>query len=257
MNIINHIKLLISNDKELYLRLKGITGYYPRQIELYKQAFVHASASQKESRENNERLEYLGDAILGAVVTEIVYKRFPNKREGFLTTTRSNIVKRETLGTLAKEMGIARLLHTQRNNRSHNSYIGGNAFEALVGALYLDHGFAACQRFVETKMLRHLDINKMAKRESNFKSRLLEWTQKHKVALNFEMVEQSMDKDGNPMFVFRTLLGNKVDGGMGRGYSKKEAQQDAARKALDKLRREQFRKQVLRQPDVAESPSAE
>ena len=143
MKVIDHIKLPFRKDKELYLKLYKILGYLPHDISLYKLALMHKSVARRNVKGrpvNNERLEFLGDAVLDAAVGHIVYEHFPGKREGFLTNTRSKLVQRETLGKLASEMGITDLILSSGRSASHNSYMGGNAFEALVGALYLDHG---------------------------------------------------------------------------------------------------------------------
>ena len=137
-NILDKIKLPFRKDKELYLSLYQIIGFYPHDIKLYKLALMHKSVMHRNAKGkpvNNERLEFLGDAILDAIVGDIVYQHFPGKREGFLTNTRSKLVQRETLNKLAKELGINRLILSSGHSSSHNSYMGGNAFEALVGAM--------------------------------------------------------------------------------------------------------------------------
>lgn len=185
---------------------------------------------------NNERLEFLGDAVLDAVVGDLVFRRYPGKPEGFLTTTRSKLVQRETLGKLAKEMGLSRLIMASARNASHNSYMGGNAFEAIVGALYLDHGYDACMKFWNEKVMdKYLNIDKMAYKEVNFKSKILEWSQKNRISLEFRMEEQTIDSNGSPRFVYTAVL-EGVDGCTGSGFSKKEAQQNAAQETLRKLR---------------------
>src|SRR3712207_5971142 len=177
-DIITPVRLLFRKDKELYYDLKKIIGFYPSKIELYKQALLHKSIMHRNNKGkpiNNERLEFLGDAILDAVVGDIVYKHFPGKKEGFLTNTRSKLVQRETLGKLAKEMGITRLIVSSGRSQSHNSYLGGNAFEALVGAIYLDKGYNQCMKFMEKQILKKmLNIDKVAYKEVNFKSKLIE-----------------------------------------------------------------------------------
>ena len=148
-DLIDRIKLPFRKEKELYSSLYEIIGFYPRNISYYKQALLHKSMAKRNEKGkpmNNERLEFLGDAVLDAVVGDIVYRHFEGKREGFLTNTRSKIVQRETLGRLAQEMGIINLIKSNGHSSSHNSYMGGNAFEALVGAIYLDRGYGACMR---------------------------------------------------------------------------------------------------------------
>ena len=145
-DLIDRIRLPFRKDKELYLSLYNVIGFYPHDISHYKLALMHKSVMHRNKKGkplNNERLEFLGDAILDATVGDIVYRHFPGKREGFLTNTRSKLVQRETLNRLANEMGINRLIMSSGRSSSHNSYMGGNAFEALVGAIYLDRGYDA------------------------------------------------------------------------------------------------------------------
>ena len=158
-HIVDRIKLPFRKEKELYLSLYRIIGIIPHDISYYKTALLHKSVAHRNAKGkpvNNERLEFLGDAILDAIVGDIVYEHFPKKREGFLTNTRSKIVQRDTLNRLAKEMGIDQLILSSGHTSSHNSYLGGNAFEALVGALYLDHGYNACMRFMKKQILGDL-----------------------------------------------------------------------------------------------------
>lgn len=240
-NIIDRIKLPFRKEKELYLSLYNIIGVYPHNIAYYKLALMHKSVAKRTEKgrpANNERLEFLGDAILDAIVGDIVYKHFPGKREGFLTNTRSKIVQRETLNRLAQEMGISRLVLSSTHSYSHNSYMGGNAFEALVGALYLDRGYNACMRFMEERILSKLiNIDKVAYKEVNFKSKLIEWTQKNRVNLQFKLESQVSDSHGCPKFCFKVLI-EGIESGVGTGFSKKESQQEASKQALQRLRRE-------------------
>ena len=241
-DIIDRIKLPFRKEKELFSSLYDIMGFYPRDISIYKQALMHKSVGKRNDKGkplNNERLEFLGDAMLDAVVGYIVYERFPGKREGFLTNTRSKLVSRDTLGKLADEMGLKRLILSSGNSNSHNSYVAGNAFEALVGAIYLDHGYEGVRRFMENRILSQLiNIDKVAYKEVNFKSKLLEWSQKNRVRLEFRMVKQGVDKESSsPVFNFQVYL-EGVAGESGKGYSKKEAQQQASEATLKRLKRE-------------------
>ncbi len=188
---------------------------------------------------NNERLEFLGDAILDAVVGDIVYRHFGGKREGFLTNTRSKLVSRNTLGKLAQEMGIDHLIKSSDHSTSHNSYKNGNAFEALVGAIYLDRGYNACMRFMEKRILAQvINIDKVAYKEVNFKSKLLEWSQKNRVRLEFRELNQKKDEStGSPVFTTQIFI-EGVEGCTGTGYSKKESHQNASKDTLQRLRRE-------------------
>lgn len=239
-NIIDRIRLPFRKEKELYSSLYDIIGFYPHDISYYKLALMHKSVMRRNAKGkpvNNERLEFLGDAILDAIVGDIVYQHFPGKREGFLTNTRSKLVQRETLNKLAQEMGINQLILSSGHTSSHNSYMGGNAFEALVGAIYLDQGYNACMRFMNKRILAQMiNIDKVAYKEVNFKSKLIEWSQKNKVRLTYEQVLQEKDKNGNPIFEFKVVL-EGVEGCAGRGFSKKESQQLASKLTLDKLKK--------------------
>ena len=240
-NLIGRIKFFFrKEDKELYASLYDILGFYPNDIKYYKQALMHKSIMHREKGKpiNNERLEFLGDAILGAVVGHIVFEHFEGKREGFLTNTRSKIVQRDTLNKLARELGITNLIVTSGNSGSHNSYLGGNAFEALVGAIYLDKGYEACTQFIKKRILGQLiNIDKVAYKEVNFKSKLIEWSQKNRVNINFVLIEQKKDNSGSPVFQYQVTI-EGVEGCIGRGYSKKESQQQASKLTLERLRKE-------------------
>lgn len=240
LTILHRIRLLFSKEKESYFALYRILGFFPRKIDYYKEALLHKSStvrSAKGYKLNNERLEFLGDAILDAIVADIVYRHFEGKREGFLTNTRSKIVQRETLNKLAVEIGLDKLIKSNSHSSNHNSYMCGNAFEALVGAIYLDRGYDACMRFMQERILHRLiNIDKVAYKEVNFKSKLIEWSQKNKVAVEFRLVEQTQET-GSPVFQSDALLEGFV-GGTGTGYSKKESQQLAAKQALTRLKKD-------------------
>ena len=240
-DIIDRIKLPFRKEKELFSALYAILGFYPRNIEYYKQALMHKSIRKRNDKGkplNNERLEFLGDAILDAAVGYIVYRHYEGKREGFLTNTRSKLVSRDTLGKLANEMGLGQLLVSSGHSTSHNSYVEGNAFEALVGAIYLDRGYDACLEFFEKRVLgKYINLDKVAFKEVNFKSKLLEWSQKNRVRMEFQMLKQLKDDNGSPIFSFQVML-EGIEGEKGTGYSKKEAQQQASKDTLQRLKRE-------------------
>ena len=199
INLIDHIKLPFRKDKELYSSLYRILGFYPHHIALYRQALAHSSSairSKNGKKINNERLEFLGDAIIEAVTSDIVFHHFEQKREGFLTTTRSKLVQRNTLNRLAEEVGLDKLVHANGHTTGHNSYISGNAFEALVGAIYLDRGYKYCMWFLRRRIIaEHLNLDKVANKEVNFKSKLLEWAQKNKLQTDFAL-ETPPQKNG-------------------------------------------------------------
>ena len=238
-NQIDKIRLLFRKDKESYLCFYRILGFYPRHIHYYQQALLHKSSSLRSEKGrpiNNERLEFLGDAILDAIVGDIVFRRFEGYREGFLTNTRSKIVQRETLNKLAVQIGLDKLVKYTTRSSSHNTYMYGNAFEAFIGAIYLDQGYGRCKEFIEKRILdRYIDLDKMSRKEVNFKSKLIEWSQKHKMEVSFELIEQFLDNEHNPMFHTEVHI-EGVAAGKGTGYSKKESQQNAAHMALKKLR---------------------
>ena len=238
-NITDKIRLLFRKDKEPYLCFYKMLGFYPRNIEIYEQALLHKSSSIKAGKGrllNNERLEFLGDAILDAIVADIVYKKFEGKREGFLTNTRSKIVQRETLNRVAVEIGLDKLIKYTTRQSSHNSYMCGNAFEALIGAIYLDRGYRACKKFMEERIInQYLNLEKISRKEVNFKSKLIEWSQKNKFCVEFNLIEQSLDSDQNPIFETQITVEN-IPAGTGKGYSKKESQQEAAHATLTKIK---------------------
>lgn len=239
-NFTDRIRLLFRKDRESYLRFYHILGFYPKNIRLYEQALLHKSISVRSDKGyllNNERLEFLGDAILDAVVADIVYKKFEGKREGFLTNTRSKIVQRETLNRLATEIGLDKLIKYNSRQPSHNNYMCGNAFEALVGAIYLDRGYQACQFFMEHRIIGpYINLEKISRKEVNFKSKLIEWCQKNRFEVVFELVDQSHDLAYSPTFESEVLI-EGIPAGRGKGYSKKESQQLAAHEAMGKVKK--------------------
>lgn len=201
-------------------------------------------APKKDVPINNERLEFLGDAILDAIVGDIVYRHFEGRREGFLTNTRSKIVQRETLNKLAVEIGLDKLVKYSTRSSSHNSYMYGNAFEAFIGAIYLDQGYDRCKQFMEEKIFKnYIDLDKMSRKEVNFKSKLIEWSQKNKMEVSFELIEQFLDEEYNPMFHTEVRI-EGISAGTGTGYSKKESQQNAAQMALKKIKDAAFKEEV-------------
>ncbi len=225
----------------------------PNDLSIYEQAFLHRSSSMKAEKGkwvNNERLEFLGDAVLDTIVADILFVEFPNKREGFLTNTRSKIVQRETLNKLAIELGLDKLVVSSTKRTSHNNYMYGNALEAFVGAIYLDQGYDVCKQFVLEKMIKpYIDLETVSRKEVNFKSKLIEWAQKNKVSIEFDLIESFVDHDNNPVFQTRvTLMG--IEGCVGTGYTKKESQQNAAKATMRKVKSEQaFADQIRQERD--------
>lgn len=239
--IFDKIRLLFRKDKESYLCFYQILGFYPNDVHIYEQALLHKSSSVKSDKGrllNNERLEFLGDAILDAVVADILYQKFEGKREGFLTNTRSKIVSRETLNRVAEQIGLLKLIKFNTRQSAHNSYMGGNAFEALIGAIYLDRGYGACKYFIENRIIgKCIDVERISKKEVNFKSKLIEWSQKNRIEMTFELLEQSFDEFNSPIFESEIMI-EGIHAGKGKGYSKKESQQIAAQVSLNMIKKD-------------------
>ena len=258
-NLIDRIRLLFRKDKESYLCFYRMLGFYPRNIHFYEQALLHKSFSARSDQglsANNERLEFLGDAILDAVVGDIVYQNFKGKREGFLTNTRSKIVSRESLNHVAEQIGLSKLIKLSIRNSSHNSNVGGNAFEALIGAIYLDRGYDYCKYFMANRIIDHyIDLKKVSRKEVNFKSKLIEWSQKNKVLLKYELISQSLDEFNSPIFETEILI-EELPACKGKGYSKKESQQNAAHATINKIKKDSafvesiFAAKALREGEV-------
>ena len=246
-HLYNRIRLFRLKNKEPYLSLYDITGFYPDNISLYEQAFIHRSINYTQSgkRGNNERLEFLGDAVLDAIIADVVFKHFPNKREGFLTNTRSKIVQRESLNNIALELGIDKKVTSMPYATAHHKYMYGNALEALIGAIYLDKGYEQCCKFVEERIInKYISLDKLASREVNFKSRLLEWGQKEKLNIIYDLIETFNDKDGNPVFQTSVTI-EGIPLGIGVGSTKKESQQHAAKTVLRKIHKDKDIQQLI------------
>lgn len=197
-----------------------------------------AEHAEKKIYINNERLEFLGDAVLGAIVADILYRHFGRKQEGFLTTLRSKIVCRNSLNKLAIDLGLDKLIrHAGAVTTGHNSFMNGNAFEAFVGAIYLDRGYKYCYRFLEEQVFKHhIDIDSVAKQEKNYKSVLIEWCQKYQYKFAFQQKAMHDGPHNNiPMFHSSVFI-EDIPCGTGDGYSKKESDQNAAKQALKRIK---------------------
>jgi len=242
------IRLLKHKGREPYSSLYKLLGFYPENVHLYEQAFLHKSSSIEGNDGkwlNNERMEFLGDAILDAIVADIVYKHCQNRKEGFLTNTRSKIVQRENLNRIAVELGLHKMIVYSAKLNSHHNHLYGNALEALIGAIYLDQGYDVCYQFIEKRIIqKHIDLDQIARKEVNFKSALIEWSQKNKLEIAFELIESFIDNDGNPVFQTAITLA-EYQIGVGIGYSKKESQQSAAKMAIKKLRTDKAFQQLV------------
>lgn len=230
------VKYFFSGNKEFKRKLYRLTGFFPGNYKVYKIAFTHKSASIQFDNDkyiNNERLEYLGDAILAAVIADYLFSYFPFKKEGFLTKIRARIVSREQLNDIAMKLGLQDLIVSQlKINGTKNIY--GNAFEALIGAIYIDKGYKKTKRFIIKRIIKkYININELIQVDSDYKSKLIELAQKNKLEIIFEDSEGEMNEQNTPVFKSSVKLNNKVFG-KGSGNSKKEAQQSASREALTK-----------------------
>ncbi len=238
--IVQQIKLFSTPGKEFYLFLKSLFGFAPSNLQLYETAVIHRSASRLDSQKNwvnNERLEYLGDAILGAVMAEFLYNRFPNQDEGFLTQMRSKLVNRSFLTELTYQTGLNNYIKSNTNNTLENSHIYGDALEALIGALYLDKGYQVTRQFITKKLLlKYVDLRAIQFINTNYKSQLIEWSQKNKKEINFETTEHHQG-DRQPNFISVITIDEKIIG-QGKGASKKEAQQNASQRVIETLRQQ-------------------
>ena len=235
------LRLFFHKEKEPFLSLYNILGFLPDDISLYQVALRHKSYKSGEGKGgkmNNERMEFLGDAILGAIVADILYAKYPNEQEGYLTNLRSKLVKRESLNKLAVQIGLDKLVkHSDRMAATHNSYMNGNAFEAFVGAIYLDKGYEVCKEFIRQKILTQtVDVNKVAHKEENFKSRLIEWCQKYQLECEFNITGEKKVADQNAIKFFSEITIEGISCGKGSGFSKKESHQKAAKDAMKLLK---------------------
>ena len=228
------VKYYFLKEKKFYKLIFQLTGIYPSKLHVYKVAFTHKSASihsDRSKRINNERLEFLGDAILAAIIADSLYSYFPYKKEGFLTKMRARIVSREQLNEIALNMGLQFHIVSQNNiNGTKNIY--GNALEALIGAIYIDKGYNKTKKFILERIIgKNIDLNKLSITDSDYKSQLIEWAQKNKVEILFNDEEIESTEQNNLYFTSLITLGDQ-DLGSGKGLSKKEAQQNASKQAL-------------------------
>jgi ribonuclease III len=229
---------LIYDKRAFRTRLKCLLGFTPSNLRLYETAFIHRSAScilPDGTRINNERLEYLGDAILDTILSEYLFHKYPYANEGFLTKTRAKIVNREQLNQLALALGFEELVvsHLTSPNPTYNLF--GDALEALVGALFIDTGYNKTRNFLIKSVLeKHLDLIRIFESETDYKSLILEWGQKQKHQVTFECNEET-DPITHKLIFNISLLVNNVVTGTGTGNSKKEAEQEASMKALNNL----------------------
>jgi ribonuclease-3 len=240
MPLLRFYKLYLSSDKAFIKKLKNILGFVPGNAVLYKMAFRHRSMAKvlkNGSKSSNERLEFLGDAILGAVIAELLFKNYPYKDEGFLTEMRSKIVNRANLNQLARKMGFDQLVVFDTkmvNAQTKNHSMLGDAFEALIGAIYLDKGYNFTKEYLLKRIVKpYIDIHTLELTETNFKSKLIEWCQRQGKEFMFDMIENS-DGDSPKLFTVQAIIDGESYG-IGKDYNKKNAEKIAAEKTCELL----------------------
>lgn len=229
------VRYYFSKNKIFFRLIYQLTGIYPSNLKIYKIAFTHKSAtkySDKNRNFNNERLEFLGDAILASIIAEFLFSYFPYKKEGFLTKMRARIVSRDQLNEIALDMGLQyHIVSHNKINGTKNIY--GNALEALIGAIYLDKGYSQTKKFIIHKLIHNnIDLNELAHTDSDFKSQIIEWAQKNKIDISFND-EEVESTEHNNLYFTSEVINNKEVIGRGKGSSKKEAQQNASKEALN------------------------
>lgn len=234
---VNFIVAQFSRHRSLYFSIRNIFGFFPSNIQLYHLAIRHKSVAlvtKNGFKHSNDRLEFLGDAVLSTAVASYLFRKFPFKDEGFLTEMRSRCVCRATLNQLALKIGLETLIICEPNQKVNNS-IAGNTLEALLGAIYLDKGYAFTSKIIIDRILKfHLDIDNLSKLEGNFKSRLINWGQKNRSSVLFQAEENFNETQKRKNYLVTVLVDNEKYG-FGEGYSKRKAEQDASEMACKKL----------------------
>lgn len=224
-------------DGEFFYSLKKILGFKPKDLSIYETAFTHRSTNEKNESgqpQNYERLEFLGDAMLGAVIAAHLYKKVPEGNEGYLTKMRSKVVSREHLNELGRDLNLVKFLKSGVPTQKFGGNVYGNIFEALVGAIYLDRGIKYCEKFIQKRVIKpYVDIKKLEGKVISYKSLFIEWCQKHKKNFNFEVYEDN-GKDEQKHFAVRLKLENEIVA-KARATSKKKAEERAAKRAYYKL----------------------
>jgi ribonuclease-3 len=227
------LNFFLQKDREFRRKLKQLLGIFPGNVDYYRRAFTHRSAVGGGKKDgHNERLEYLGDALLGAVVADYLYEKYPSYGEGDLTKMRSKLVNRITLLNVGKKMSLDKFLVSQVNVGVEGKFILGNMVEALVGAVYLDLGYKYTKYFVVNILLKDLLNSDFEHIEYDFKSKILEWGQKNKQEISF-VSQQDVEKDFTPIF-FSDILIDGIITGSGTGHTKKESEQNAAKEVWKK-----------------------
>jgi len=220
-------------DEAFYRELKIILGFTPNNLLFYNKAFIHRSIKNldpKGNPQNYERLEFLGDAMLGAVIASYLFKKVPSGNEGYLTQMRSKIVSRDHLNELGRDLNLIRLVTSNVAKSKFGENINGNIFEALIGAIYLDRGYKFCKKFIYKRVIRpYVDIPKLEGKITSYKSLFIEWCQKEKKTFLFDVYDDTA-KDPIRHFSVKLSLEDKIIA-KGRATSKKKAEEIAAKRA--------------------------
>jgi ribonuclease III len=236
LSIFKGLKNYFSSDKEFIFSIRNVFGFFPGNVSLYKLAFLHRSVLVETNghKLSNERLEYLGDAVLSSIVADYLFKKFPYKDEGFLTEMRSKIVSRDQLNKLSRKLGLEKFIRFNHDSKNSFRSMEGDAFEAFIGALYLDKGYNFTRKvFVNRILSVHFDIDELINVEVNYKSRLIEWSQKERKEVNFNVVTEVGSGSGK-QYIVEVLVENHL-AATGQDYSIKGAEKIAAEKAYSSL----------------------
>jgi len=236
LTLLRSLGIKSTSDRQYSQAIKNIFGFYPSNLNLYKLAFRHRSvaAGNQGLKINNERLEYLGDAVLSSIIADYLFKKFPRQDEGFLTETRSKIVCRSRLNKLATKLGLDKLIQANFDPKTISKSIRGDAFEAFIGALYLDKGYSFTRKVIIQRIINvHLDIDELVHEESNYKSKLIEWTQKEKKSIAFNVVDE-IGEGFSKQYVVEVIIDGKHYA-HGRDFAIKNAEQNASEKTWNQI----------------------
>lgn len=231
-----NLQITLTN-KQLSRTLKNILGFTPGNINLYQLAFLHRSVAKEVIngyKNSNERLEYLGDAVLSSVIADYLFRKYPLKDEGFLTEMRSKLVSRPHLNKLSQKLGFDKLIKSERDSGNVYRSINGDTFEALIGAIYLDKGYKFVTKVIVNRIIKcHVDIETLENTEFNYKSVILEFAQKEKKTLDFKVIDEN-GKGFHKQYIIEVVFDNQIIA-KGYGFSIKEAEQNGARNAYEFL----------------------
>lgn len=245
MRLFKTLKGYFSSDKDFIFSIRNIFGFCPENVSLYKLAFLHRSVAAESNghKLSNERLEYLGDAVLSSVVADYLFKKFPYREEGFLTEMRSKIVSREQLNKLSRKLGLDQFIQSNQDSKSFFRSMEGDAFEAFIGAIYLDRGYNFTKSVIINRIINvHFDIDDLVNTEVNFKSKLIEWSQKERRAIDFNVVTE-VGNGNSKQYIVEIKVDNDICA-IGQDFSIKGAEKIAAEKAYSSLHLEEYAAQI-------------